>query len=100
MADKLAKNPAKPDVVPSSNDKVKRGGPVRSGRFQGSCDELKGHVFNNTDPRAADRFEIVKDEIARHVAVSMPYGTELKKAIKNMSEVDVTKPTPPTEDEE
>eukprot|EP00957_Ditylum_brightwellii_P041779 3163725-Ditylum_brightwellii.AAC.1 len=59
-----------PDEAPSSR---KAGQPSRgerrdhhqkTPRFQGSCEELKGWVFDSTDSRGADKFDTVKEEIA------------------------------------
>eukprot|EP00957_Ditylum_brightwellii_P069758 5297301-Ditylum_brightwellii.AAC.1 len=51
--------------------------------FQGSCEELKGWVFDSTDSQGADRFDAVK----------YIYGTEMKSAINKLQAILLPKPT-------
>eukprot|EP00957_Ditylum_brightwellii_P171666 13069294-Ditylum_brightwellii.AAC.1 len=42
-------------------------------KFEGRCDDLKGYVFD-TDPRNADKFTIVQEELARHFGASFEHS--------------------------
>eukprot|EP00957_Ditylum_brightwellii_P132407 10096743-Ditylum_brightwellii.AAC.1 len=92
---KAVKQEARPDEVNSGGGKQeKRFVGQRGSRFQGSCNELRGYVFDVANLRALDRFKINKDKVARVVAVKLNFGMELKRAIEKLEKIEIEKPTP------
>eukprot|EP00957_Ditylum_brightwellii_P108384 8268389-Ditylum_brightwellii.AAC.1 len=49
---------------PSSERGGSRGPGQKTPRFQGSCEELRGWVFDSTDSQGADKFDTARDAIA------------------------------------
>ena len=40
---------------------------LRSTKFEGRCDDLKGHVYDYGEHKSADQFIVTTKEIANHV---------------------------------
>ena len=51
-----------------------RPGVVRQQKFEGRCEELKGHIHDCSDPRQSDMFGKTTKEIAEHVGRKYTYG--------------------------
>ena len=57
--------------------------PVKTGKFEGRCDELKGHVYDCSNPRqAADEYTRTTKEIAEYTGIR--YGAEVKMTIETL----------------
>ena len=50
----------------------------RQPKFEGKCDELKGHIFDCSDVRQADLFAKSCKEIAKHVGRNYKYGGDAR----------------------
>eukprot|EP00957_Ditylum_brightwellii_P098715 7519412-Ditylum_brightwellii.AAC.1 len=72
-----AEGGASPDVVPSATQggtpTQRRRLQIRRVQFEGSCDELKGQVFDAADMRQGERFTTVLEEIARYIGANYAY---------------------------
>jgi hypothetical protein len=58
---------------------------VRQLKFEGNCEELKGHVFDCSNSRQADIFSKTTKALAGHVGKTYRYGTDVRLAIQNLS---------------
>eukprot|EP00957_Ditylum_brightwellii_P036368 2753829-Ditylum_brightwellii.AAC.1 len=100
MESKIKKEPI-PDKAPSSvragqgERGTGREQTPRAPKFQGSCKELKGWVFDSTDSQGADKFDMVQDKIARYIMIKITYGTELKSSTNKLQESTITNPSAP-----
>eukprot|EP00957_Ditylum_brightwellii_P188846 14374791-Ditylum_brightwellii.AAC.1 len=73
---KVEKQEVKPGVVGSADGKQgRRFQGQRVGCFQGECDDLKGVVFDTSDPNTSDKFEEFKNKIAIYVSVNFTFAT-------------------------
>eukprot|EP00957_Ditylum_brightwellii_P153109 11654191-Ditylum_brightwellii.AAC.4 len=90
---KKEKQEVKPDVVGSADRKQGwRFQGQRVGRFQSKCNNLREVVFDISDPKASNKFEEFKNKISIYVSVNFTFSTELKRTIKKLDKVDVTRP--------
>eukprot|EP00957_Ditylum_brightwellii_P025038 1894676-Ditylum_brightwellii.AAC.1 len=76
----------------------RRGPGQKIPQFQGSCEELRGWVFDSTDSQGADKFDTVRGNIARYIAMKFTYGTELKSSINKLEPITLTTPTTPADE--
>jgi hypothetical protein len=58
---------------------------VRQPKFEGNCEELKGHVFDCSNSRQADMFSKTTKALAGHVGKTYQYGNDTRLAIHNLS---------------
>eukprot|EP00957_Ditylum_brightwellii_P102106 7782903-Ditylum_brightwellii.AAC.1 len=70
----------------------------RTPRFQGSCKDLKGWVFNSMDSQGADKFDVVQDKISCYIAIKFTYSTELKSSTNKLQQISIDKPSAPEAD--
>ncbi len=69
-------------------------GIVKTSKFEGQCDELKGHVYDCSNPRqTADKFTRTTKEIAEYTGVK--YGAEVKLAIETLKKTTIPVPVDP-----
>ncbi len=69
----------------------------RSARFEGRCDELKGHVYDCSNPqRAADKFTRTTREIAKYTDIK--FGAKVKITIRTLKKPTLSMPEDPPED--
>jgi hypothetical protein len=57
---------------------------TRKLKFSGKCDSLIGVVYNCSDGKQSDRFNIVTKEIAEYVGREYPYGGDILWTIQNL----------------
>jgi TolA-binding protein len=57
---------------------------VREQKFSGKCDSLSGFVYDCSDGKQSDRFNIVTKEIAEYVGREYPYGSDIRWTIQNL----------------
>eukprot|EP00957_Ditylum_brightwellii_P173760 13229078-Ditylum_brightwellii.AAC.1 len=91
MAREQNKGP-RPYAVTSSMGKKRPS--VTNVKFQGRNDDLKGFIFD-TDPRNADRFPIVQEELARYVGANYKHGDLIAKAIRTLEAPAIDRPEDP-----
>ena len=86
-------NPSKPATKPDnvgSNDHVgrqqRRGGKFfpQATKFEGRCEDLKGHIFDCTDSRDADTFCNTKKEVAIYIGSKYDYGADISLAVEEL----------------
>ncbi len=66
-------------------------------KFKTRCDELKGHVFDCSDPRqAVDEFTRTNNKIAKYTGIK--YGVEVKITIETLRKPILLPPADPSED--
>jgi hypothetical protein len=53
-------------------------------KFQGKCDSLKGFVYDCSDGKQSDRFNLVTKEIAEYVGREYQYGGDIRWTIENL----------------
>jgi hypothetical protein len=57
---------------------------VREQKFSGKCDSLSGLVYNCSDGKQSDRFNIVTKEIAEYIGREYPFGGDIRWKIQNL----------------
>ena len=68
----------------------------KTSKFEGRCDDLKGHVYDCSNPRqAADEFTRTTREIAEYTG--MKYGAEVKITIETLQKPILPMPADPPE---
>jgi hypothetical protein len=100
------------DKPPNTSDKryrSRRGGfrkqPAPTGRpvlrqpkFEGTCEELKGHIYDCTDSRQSDVFIKTTKEIAGCAGRTFKKGSDARRAIENLSLPTLVPPADPVDD--
>ncbi len=64
----------------------------RQPKFEGRCDDLKGHIYDCSDSRQADQFAKTTKEIAEYVGRVYAYGGDARLAVKNLEVPDIPEP--------
>jgi plasmid stabilization system protein ParE len=64
-------------------------------RFEGKCEELKGHIFDSADARQADQYTKTIKENVEYVGRTYKYGTDCRLSIKNMKMITIDQPEDP-----
>ena len=97
----VEKAPGKPNSGKSANASGGNGGSnkvfVRSSKFEGKCDDLKGHIFDCSDSKQADTFVTTKKEISEYVGREYTYGGDARLAVENMAKPAIPEPEDPPE---
>jgi hypothetical protein len=57
---------------------------MREQKFSGKCNSLSGFVYDCSDGKQSDRFNIVTKEIAGYVGRAYPYGGDIRWTIQNL----------------
>ena len=71
----------------------------RASRFEGRCEELKGHVYDYANPRqAANQYTKTTREICEYVGRMYKYGADAKMALEGLQVPMFTQPEDPPED--
>jgi len=70
--------------------------PPRPAKFEGSCAELKGNVFDCVG-NMADSFVKTQEQIAIYVGGKNAYGGLMAKAVETLAEPAITAPSPPAD---
>ena len=68
---------------------------AKSTKFQGKCDDLKGHIFDCSDSKQADMFVATKKEIAEYVGREYTFGGDARLAVEELEKPTLTKPSDP-----
>ena len=67
----------------------------RHPKFEGKCDDLKGHVYDCSDSRQADQFARTTKEIAEYVGRTYKYGGDTRLAVENLAFPKMVEPEDP-----
>jgi hypothetical protein len=70
---------------------------LRQPKFEGKCDDLKGHIYDCSNSRQVDIFAKTTKEFAEHVGRTYRYGTGVQRAIQQMAIPTIKKPEDPPE---
>jgi hypothetical protein len=54
-------------------------------RFQGKCDELKGHIYDCSDSRQSDVYTKTTKEIVKYVGRTYRYGSDVRRAVQKLT---------------
>jgi hypothetical protein len=66
---------------------------TRQPRFQGKCDELKGHIYDCSDSRQSDVYTKTTKEIGEYVGRTYRYGSDVRRAVQKLT-MPATMPAP------
>jgi hypothetical protein len=64
-------------------------------KFEGKCDELKGHIFDCTDVRQSDQYSKTVKEIAEFVGRTYKYGADARLAVEHLARPNLQEPSDP-----
>jgi hypothetical protein len=64
-------------------------------KFEGHCDELKGHIYDCSNVKQSDLFIKTTKEIALYVSRTYTYGGDIKIAIESLAMPTLKVPTDP-----
>jgi len=68
----------------------------RTSKFEGRCEDLKGHVYDYANPRqAADQYTKTTHEICEYVGRTYKYGADTKTALENLTVPVLAEPEDP-----
>ena len=56
---------------------------IRKSRFEVRCEEIKGHIFDCTDLRQADKLITTIKKIGEYVTTNLKYGSDIQYVIEN-----------------
>ena len=68
---------------------------ARQPKFEGKCDELKGHIYDCSDARQSDLFTKTTKEIAEYVGRTYKYGGDIRLVVENLQLVTFVEPDDP-----
>ncbi len=68
---------------------------VRQPKFEGKCEELKGHIYDCSDARQADVYVKTTKEIAEYVGHTYKYGSDARLAVENLELPTIPEPNDP-----
>ena len=71
---------------------------LRQPKFEGKCEELKGHIYDCSDTRQSDTFIKTTKEIAEYVGRTFKKGSDARLAIENLVLPTLTVPTAPDDE--
>lgn len=112
----IANDGARPDLVPSSSssgeNRLRKAGhrqgqgkrapfPARQkSSFTARCPELKGHVFDTSQPKQiqAESYLAAVKELQTYVGTNCLYGDNVVRSLKNLDKFDIPRPTAPSPD--
>ena len=68
---------------------------VKQPKFKGRCEELKGCIYDCSDPRQADMFAKTTKEVAEYASWMCKYSANIRKAIESLKELMIVPPADP-----
>ena len=73
-------------------------GVPKQAKFEGKCDDLKGHIYDYSHAKQADQFAKTTKEIADYVGSTYKHGGDIRLAVLNLDPPPLPMPDdPPTE---
>jgi hypothetical protein len=85
----------RPGKAGSSSPGQNRGIIVPKTKFDGKCEELKGHIFDCTDVRQSDQYSRTVKEIAEYVGRTYKYGADARMAVEQLARPTLEVPRDP-----
>jgi hypothetical protein len=73
-------------------------GTSKQTKFDGKCEELKGHIFDCTDVRQSDQYSRTVKEIAEYVGRTYKYGADARMAVEQLARPTIEVPNDPPDD--
>jgi len=67
----------------------------RHTKFEGKCDDIKGHIYDCSDARQSDLFVKTTKEVAEYVGRTYKYGGDIWLAVENLELSIINKPSDP-----
>jgi hypothetical protein len=64
-------------------------------KFEGRCEELKGHIYDCSDAKQSDLFVKTTKEIALHIGQMYTYGGDIKIEVESLAMPTLKVPTDP-----
>jgi hypothetical protein len=68
---------------------------VRQPKFEGHCEDLKGHIFDCSDACQADVYTKMVKEIATYISSTYKYGADAKITMETLAHPTLNKPMDP-----
>jgi hypothetical protein len=65
---------------------------IRSPKFEGECNDLKGHIYDCTNMRQADQYTKTTKEIVEYIGHTFKFGMDTQLSIEN---IDIQVPNDP-----
>jgi hypothetical protein len=81
----------------NNNKNNNKPGVPRQTRFEGECEELKGHIYDCSDARQADLYTKTNKAIAGHVGRNYKYSGDIRSVVDNLELPAITEPEDPDE---
>jgi len=82
-----------PNKKNSSRQTVNSG----QGKFEGRCEDLKGHVYDHGNSKVADQFILTTKELKNYVGRTYKHGGDMTEAIENLMVPTKTEPSDPND---
>ena len=60
------------------------GVPPRQPKFEGKCEDLKGHIYDCSDAKQSDLFTKTTKELAEYVGRTYKHGGDIRLAVENL----------------
>jgi hypothetical protein len=92
---KPRRRPGKAGPSPTS---IGNSGTPKQAKFDGKCEELKGHIFDCTDVRQSDQYSRTVKEIAEFVGRTYKYGADARMAVEQLARPTLEAPSDPPDD--
>ena len=54
----------------------------KQAKFEGKCDDLKGHIYDYSHAKQADQFAKTTKEVSEYVGRTYKYGGDIRLAVK------------------
>ena len=67
----------------------------RAPKFEGRCEDLKGHIYDCSDSKQADMCTKTTREIAEYIGRTYKYGSDVRLAIENLEIPTIEEPEDP-----
>ena len=68
---------------------------VKQPKFEGQCEELKGHIYDCTDARQADMFTKTTKEVAEYAGHTLKHSADIRKVIEELEIPTLVAPVDP-----
>ena len=90
--DRRSRYPPRRTIQPSSR-------PLRfeTLRFEGRCEDLKGHIYDSVDARQADQYTKTTNEITEFIGRTYKFGMDTRLSIENLHPIVIPEPEDPPE---
>ena len=71
---------------------------LKQAKFEGKCDEIKGHIYDCSHAKQADQFTKTTKEISEYVGRTYKYGGDIRLAVINLQPPVIAMPADPPEE--